>query len=114
MEDGPLFAADFRLKTCRMGLVTLASCQAGRQVAMPGEEATGLVRSLLEMGARNVIAGHWQVSDRTTALWMNNFYTHLFGGDGVRRAAHQAAIAVRETWPSAFHWGAFSVFGAGS
>ncbi len=113
LEDGALFAADFRLKQCQVSLVTLASCRSGEQVALPGEESTGLVRSLLEMGARNVIAGHWPVSDQTTALWMAAFYDKYFQSKSILAAIRHAAITVRAQFPSAYHWGAFSVFGAG-
>jgi len=113
LEDGPLFAVDFRLKACQVGLVSLASCRSGEQITMPGEEATGLVRSLLEMGARNVVAGHWPVSDETTALWMESFYSRFFEGDNVGGAVRHAARTVREVRPSAYHWAAFSIFGAG-
>lgn len=113
LEDGPLFAVDFRLKACRVGLVMLASCRSGEQLAMPGEEATGLVRSLLEMGSRNVVAAHWPVSDETAALWTEAFYNQLFAGERVLGAARHAAHAVREVRPSAYHWAAFSTFGAG-
>ena len=113
LEDGALFATDFRLKQCRVHLVTLASCRSGEQVALPGEESTGLVRSLLEMGARNVIAGHWPVSDQTTAVWMAAFYDKYFESASILAAIRDAAITVRAQYPSAYHWGAFSVFGAG-
>lgn len=113
LEDGPLFAADFRLKNCRVNLVTLAACRSGEQVALPGEEATGLVRSLLEMGARNVIAGHWPVSDKATALWMDAFYTNYFSGLSILRSVRLAAERVRCQYGSAYYWGAFSVFGSG-
>ncbi len=113
LVDGPMFAADFRLREARVGLVTLAACRSGQQVALPGEESTGLVRSLLEMGARNVIAGYWPVSDRSTALWMNRFYERYIDGETLLQSAREAALAVRETYPSAYHWAAFAVHGAG-
>ncbi|MBK7092258.1 MAG: CHAT domain-containing protein [bacterium] len=113
LEDGALFATDFRLKQCQVHLVTLASCRSGEQVALPGEESTGLVRSLLEMGARNVIAGHWPVYDQTTAVWMAAFYDKYFQSASILAAIRHAAITVRAQYPSAYHWGAFSVFGAG-
>jgi len=114
LADGPLFAADFRLKTNRVTLVTLAACRTGQQASLPGEESTGLVRSLLEMGARNVIASHWAVSDKSTVKWMNEFYGQYLGGRSVGAAARRATLKVREKFPSAYNWAAFSVFGAGS
>lgn len=113
LADGPLFAADFRLKNSKVELVTLAACRSGEQVALSGEEATGLVRSLLEMGARNVIAGHWPVSDESTAMWMNEFYSGYFNNESLSDAAANASSKVKEKYPSAYHWAAFSVFGAG-
>lgn len=112
LDDGPFFAADFRLRRCRVNLVTLAACRSGEEVALPGEESTGLVRSILEMGARNVIAGHWPVSDESTASWMQAFYDSYFSGESVLASARRAALAVRDQFPSAYHWAAFSVFGA--
>jgi len=113
LSDGPMFAADFRMRQCRLNLATLAACQTGEQVALPGEESTGLVRSLLEMGARNVIAGQWPVSDESAAAWMTHFYGRYFNDIDLFTAAREAAMKVREEYPSAFHWAAFSVFGAG-
>lgn len=112
-DDGPLFAADFRLKNCRVMLASLAACRSGQQIALPGEEATGLVRSLLEMGARNVLASHWPVSDRSSRIWMDEFYGRISNGDSLLAAVDKACGKVRETEPSAYHWAAYSIFGAG-
>ena len=112
LADGPLFAADFGLRRNRVGLVTLAACRTGQQTYLPGEESSGLVRSLLEMGARNVIASHWSVADQSTALWMRTFYNTYLKNPNLHKSMQQAALAVREQFPSAYHWAAFSLFGA--
>jgi CHAT domain-containing protein len=113
LDDGPLYAADFRLKRCRVNLVTLAACRTGQQVYLPGEEMTGLVRALLEMGARSVLAGLWAVSDETASAWMHEFYRNYFAGRSIGRSYRSAAMTVREKYPSAYHWAAFAVYGAG-
>ncbi|MDH3892383.1 MAG: CHAT domain-containing protein [candidate division Zixibacteria bacterium] len=113
LADGPLFAADFRLKRNKVGLVVLAACRTGRTSVLPGDEADGLVRSLLEMGAKSVLASHWAVSDRSTAYWMRLFYNRLRTGETAANAATKAAIEVREKYPSAYDWSAFSISGAG-
>lgn len=113
LHDGPLFAADFRLRQVRVNLVTLAACRTAQQTMLPGEESTGLVRSLLEMGARSVVASHWAVADRATADWMATFYDKYFAGQAVAEAAQAASLATRDRYRSAYHWAAFSVFGAG-
>ncbi len=113
LDDGPLFAADFRLKRNRVSLVTLAACRTGQQTSLPGEEASGLVRSLLEMGAANVVASGWAVSDRSTSMWMDNFYDEYLNGSSVSQAVQQASLNVRESFPLTCHWGSFAVHGAG-
>ncbi|SYZ72546.1 hypothetical protein TRIP_C20661 [Candidatus Zixiibacteriota bacterium] len=113
LEDGPIFAADFRLRNCVVDLVTLAACRSGEEINLPGEESSGFVRSLLEMGARNIIASRWPVSDETTALWMKLFYDRFFNGDTILDAIRYAARNVRESHPSAYHWAAFALSGAG-
>jgi tetratricopeptide (TPR) repeat protein len=113
VADGPMFAADFRLKRNKVGLVTLAACRTGQQAFLPGQESTGLVRSLLEMGARSVLASQWAVSDHSTSLWMNEFYKRFLSGKPVASAVRKTALSIQNKYPSAYHWAAFSVFGAG-
>lgn len=113
LADGPMFAADFRLRRNKVGLVTLAACRSGQQAFLPGEESTGLVRSLLEMGARSVLASQWAISDDSTSLWMNEFYKRFLSGEPVASAVRKTALNIQNKYPSAYHWAAFSVFGAG-
>jgi len=112
LSDGPMFAADFRLKQCSVRLVMLAACRTGQQSGRAGEENAGLVRSLLEMGARSVVASHWAVADRSAGPWSVEMYNEFLGGASVTRAAQAATLRIRERFPSAYHWSAFSVFGA--
>jgi tetratricopeptide (TPR) repeat protein len=113
LADGPMFAAEFRLRRNRVDLVTLSACRTGQQTSLPGEEASGLVRALLEMGARNILASQWAVSDRPTALWMDHFYSYYLGGAPAARAIQLATQEIKENFPSAYHWGAFALHGAG-
>lgn len=113
LDDGPIFAADFRLKKNIVHLVTLAACRTGQQAFLPGEESTGLVRSLMEMGARNVLASQWAISDASTMLWMKEFYSRFLAGEPIPSAVRTTALQIRNKYPSSFHWAAFSVFGAG-
>jgi tetratricopeptide (TPR) repeat protein len=113
LADGPLFAADFRLRNCRVGLVTLAACRTGVQSSVPTYESTGMVRSLLEMGAHNVVASHWEVGDRATAEWMRAFYIQVGRGRSLTEAIQTATLEMRGNFPCASQWAAFSLFGSG-
>ncbi len=108
-----MFGADFRLKNCRVGLVTLAACRTAHQSVAPGEEASGLVRCLLEMGSRNVVGSQWAVSDRSAAVWIGHFYRSILDGQSVGDAVREASLAVRQIYPSVYDWASFSVYGAG-
>ncbi|HSH00039.1 MAG TPA: CHAT domain-containing protein [candidate division Zixibacteria bacterium] len=112
LRDGELFAADFRLRRHTVNLVTLAACRTGQYSSAQSQEATGLVRGLLEMGARNVVAGHWSVGDEASAEWMNVFYEKFFAGASPALAASTATETLREKRPSVFHWGVYTVYGA--
>jgi len=113
LADGPLFAADLHLHPGRPRLVTLAACRTGPHSRLPGDEATGFVQALLEMGAGSVVASHWAVADVSTASWMAEFYRQFLGGATVSRSVRMAALAVREHHPRVYHWGAFAVYGSG-
>ena len=112
LADQPIFAEDFRMRRNAVELVTLAACRTGQQTSLPGEESSGLVRGLLEMGARSVVAGGWAVADTSTALWMDNFYRAFMAGTNVAMAQREAMDRVREEYPSAYHWAAFNLYGA--
>jgi tetratricopeptide (TPR) repeat protein len=113
LDDGPLFAADIRLMQNTVDLVTLSACRTGQLSFVPEQESNGLVRSLLEMGARNVLASNWAVSDSSTSIWMKYFYEEYFTGATVSSAVRTAALKVRDDLPSVYHWGSFNVHGAG-
>ncbi|MFH2034822.1 MAG: CHAT domain-containing tetratricopeptide repeat protein [Candidatus Zixiibacteriota bacterium] len=114
LQDQPLFAADFRLRQCRVGLVTLAACRSGEHASLPGEESSGFVRALLEMGARNVLASYWPVSDKATTVWMKTFYNNYFETKNIYEAFREASNEVRHNYSSAYYWAAFFISGAGN
>jgi hypothetical protein len=111
LSDGPVFAADLRTRRVPVGLATLSACHSGGGVAAPGEEFAGFVRSIMEMGARSVVAALWPVADESTSVWMCEFYKHWLRGAALTDAVLAAQVHVRERWPSPYHWAAFSLFG---
>ncbi len=113
LADGPLFAADFRLRNCRVALVTLAACRTGVQSSVPTYESTGMVRSLLEMGAQNVVASHWAVNDQAAADWMRAFYRRVGQCSSLTGSLQSATLEMMNEYPCASQWAAFSLFGSG-
>ena len=90
-EDGILSARELcDLDLSPFRLVVLSACQSALGEASD-EGPAGLVRGLKKAGAGAVIATLWEVSDQSTALFMQHFY------DALRRQKHpgdlQAAFA---------------------
>jgi len=58
-------------------LVVLSACNTGFGKVVPGEGLLGLQRSFLKAGASSVMVSLWSIYDRSTAVFMSNFYENL-------------------------------------
>ena len=77
-DDGyKLYARDVAETPLRADLVTVSACRSAGERTYSGEGLVGFAWAFLRAGARNVIAGLWDVDDRSTAR---------FDGRVVRRA----------------------------
>jgi CHAT domain-containing protein len=121
-QDNPLFSSirlgDSRLClydldrfTLQAELVTLSGCATGVHETQGAGEIMGLARGLLTAGAHTVQLSLWEVSDRSTALYMSHFYSQLGSGLSVVAAGRQAMLATREAYPHPFHWAPFALTG---
>lgn len=96
-------------------LVTLSACEtAVADSTGDGREVDGLATTLLERGARQVLASLWRVNDRATARFMQRFYAAYAAQPGQPAAALQRAQreAIAEGAP-ARDWAAFVLLGQG-
>ncbi len=81
-----------------LDLVVLSACETGLGVAIRDEGAAGLQRAFHLAGARNVVAGLWQVPDVPTLVLMERFYANLWDKDQPlpsAEALRQAQLFVR-------------------
>ena len=106
-EDGILTAAELStLDLGRAQLVTLSACETAL-----GDYSTegvyGLQRGFKEAGARTLILSLWNVSDRATSLFMQDFYSRWLAGASKHDAFTQAVAQLRATHPDPFFWAAF-------
>jgi CHAT domain-containing protein/tetratricopeptide (TPR) repeat protein len=82
----------------RADLVTLSACRSGISQVLRGDEAMGLVRAFLMVGARAVLVTLWPVEDTSARLFMERLYGLLLQdaqGD-VQRALHLAQTYLRD------------------
>lgn len=96
-EDGILSARELcDLDLSPFRLVVLSACQSALGEASD-EGPAGLVRGLKKAGAGTVIATLWEVSDQSTALFMQHFYDALRRQPEAARKGANAARTARQS-----------------
>ncbi len=112
-EAGKLYARDVVAIPLAARLVTLSACRGAGARLYSGEGLVGFAWAFLQAGARNVIAGLWDVHDSSTAALMEGLYEELAAGRPpaeALRTAKRALIASRSAWSKPFYWGAFQLY----
>jgi CHAT domain-containing protein len=113
-EDGLLEVAEIAELKLDCDLVVLSACQTGRGQLVSGEGIVGLTRAFLYAGSRSVAVSLWNVSDLSTARFMQSFYRHLATGTGAVAALRQAKLEMIEPGKATRHpyyWAPFVLVG---
>ncbi len=76
-EDGYLNASEISRLKLNADMVVLSACNTALGKVISGEGLLGLQRSFLAAGASSVVSSLWSIYDRSTPLFMANFYTLL-------------------------------------
>ena len=108
-----LYARDVAQMPLTATLVTVSACRSAGGRAYAGEGLVGFAWAFLHAGARRVIAGLWDVDDRSTAALMDRLYARLSAGDPPSAALRQAKLAMIATGGSSakpYYWGPFQLF----
>jgi CHAT domain-containing protein len=108
-----LYARDVADRALRANLVTISACRSAGERAYAGEGLIGFSWAFLRAGARQVIAGLWDVDDQSTATLMDNLYAGIARGDdppAALRAAKLALMQQRGNVARPYYWGPFEVF----
>jgi len=108
-----LYARDVAAQPLEAELVTVSACRSAGERAYAGEGLIGFSWAFLRAGARRVIAGLWDVDDRSTAELMDRVYAGLRAGDSPSRALRSAKLfLIRQGGGLArpYNWGPFQMF----
>ena len=92
-------------------MVTLSACHTGVNKVFPGDELHGLVRGFLYAGAPSVVASLWAVSDRSTAEFMREMYSHIRAGATKRTALRRAQLSIKDAYGHPYYWAPFVLMG---
>jgi CHAT domain-containing protein len=94
-------------------LVTLSACRGAGAKTYSGEGQVGLSWAFLRAGARSVVAGLWDVTDRSTAELMADFYdriSHRVAPVDALREAKLTLLRGGRVYRKPFYWGPFQLY----
>jgi len=77
LEDGFLRIPEISQLRLNADLVVLSACQTGRGKLYRSNEVESLARAFMAAGTSAVIVSLWNVDDRSTAIFMEDFYRYL-------------------------------------
>src|SRR4030095_13559474 len=87
-----LYARDVAERPLNADLVTISACRSAGSRTYSGEGLVGFAWAFQRAGARRVIAGLWDVDDRSTASLMTTLYTRLAAGETPAAALRAAKL----------------------
>ena len=108
-----LFARDVMSVPLTAELVTISACRSAGARTYAGEGLVGFAWAFLRAGARNVIAGLWDVNDRSTEELMSRLYAEIARGSSpadALRAAKLSLIHAGGSYAKPFYWAPFQVY----
>jgi CHAT domain-containing protein len=108
-----LYARDVADVPLHAELVTVSACRSAGERAYSGEGLIGFAWAFLRAGANRVIAGLWDVDDRSTADLMDRLYAGIHAGQTpaqALRAAKLSLLAQGGNYRKPYYWGPFQVF----
>lgn len=108
-----LYARDLLNKRLNADLVTVSACSSAGVRAYAGEGLIGFSWVFLQAGARAVIAGLWDVNDRSTALLMDSLYAGLAAKKRPAEALHDAKVTMyreHSAYRRPYYWGPFQTY----
>lgn len=108
-----LYARDVAEQPLSADLVTISACRSAGERTFAGEGLVGFAWAFLRAGARRVIAGLWDVDDRSTAELMGHVYAEIAQGrtpSAALRSAKLAMIARGGAAAKPYYWAPFQVF----
>lgn len=95
-------------------LIVLSACETGLGKNIQGEGLVGLTRGLMYAGSERLVVSLWQVDDKGTAAFMEEFYKQMLqNGKSANEAlrATQLKMWKHKKWRNPNYWAAFSFLG---
>lgn len=117
LTGNKLYARDVMDLPLNADLVTVSACRGAGSRIYSGEGLVGFAWAFQRAGARNVVAGVWDVNDRSTALLMKELYAGIAQGQTPAKALRGAKLKLMASSPNfhkPYYWGAFQLYISGN
>jgi CHAT domain-containing protein len=108
-----LYARDVAEQPLSADLVTISACRSAGERTYAGEGLVGFAWAFLRAGAQRVIAGLWDVDDRSTTDLMGRVYSEIAAGKSPSAALRTAKLAMIARGGAAskpYYWAPFQLF----
>jgi CHAT domain-containing protein len=108
-----LYAREIRNQRIHADLVTISACRSAGARTYLGEGLVGFAWAFLGAGARNVVAGLWEVDDRSTPQLMETMYRELRRGARPAEALRLAKLELagsNGSFHKPYFWAPFELF----
>jgi CHAT domain-containing protein len=121
-QDNPMFSSIrlgdsylnlYDLYELRMDaeLVTLSGCATGMNFVAAGDELLGLQRGLFYAGASSLLLSLWDVNDRSTSEFMQEFYKDYIRTGDTALSLQAAMRELKREHPHPYYWAPFVLVG---
>lgn len=108
VDDGLLSAEEIsRLNLIGCELVVLSACGTGLGLTTNQDESYGLIRAFKKAGCKSILMSLWDVDDRASRLFMEQFYKSLLEGYTKSESVNYARKKVREEYSNPKYWASF-------
>ncbi|HXJ96098.1 MAG TPA: CHAT domain-containing protein [Terriglobia bacterium] len=107
-----LYAREVVSLPIRANLVTISACRSAGGRSYAGEGLVGFAWAFLQAGANNVVAGLWEVDDRSTAELMKTMYSELRSGKTPQQSLRAAKLALLHSggaYRKPYYWAPFQL-----
>ena len=107
-----LYARDISGLKLSADLVTISACRSAGARTYGGEGLVGFAWAFLQSGAQSVIAGLWDVGDKSSSQLMEKLYQALASGQKPAAALHQAKLELLHSGPfrKPFYWAPYQTY----
>jgi CHAT domain-containing protein/tetratricopeptide (TPR) repeat protein len=108
-EPSILYANEIISLKIRANLVVLSACQSSIGQYTPSQGMNSIAQAFLNAGAKSVVTSLWQVDDRSTAQFMEIFYSYLSKGFSKNKALQFTKKKMMNKMP--YYWAPFVLMG---